>query len=377
MYRPLAKLIILFLTTLTLTGCFGTRTYSTQKELIIKNEIYEQSELLKNNPVNYIINTPANKKFMGIPIKKILYESAHPKPKKQFEDWINKKIKRKKRWEKLLSKKQIIALKKYNINFNNWLKNTGEPPAVLDTFKINSSKKRIQQYYKNLGYYNVKVSSDPFYKKTKKVVIKYIIYPGKQYEIESIKTNIDSEKINEIYNSNAKDSEIKKGDVFEINKFEKERERLFTLFRNNGIYNFQQNSIQFTAAIDSTGKDFKIPVTIEIQDLQQRVNEVSSKIPYQSFNIKEIEVFIENLNSKINSTQYTDSLKFNNVTLFSKGKLRYRPQAITSGIAIKKNQPYSDLNRTLTYRYFTNLKNFKYPSINYSLIPKIDNQLKV
>ena len=48
MYRPLAKLIILFLTTLTLIGCSGTRTYSSQKDLIIKNEIYEQSELLKN-----------------------------------------------------------------------------------------------------------------------------------------------------------------------------------------------------------------------------------------------------------------------------------------------------------------------------------------
>ena len=90
MYRSLAKLIILFLTTLILIGCSGTKMYRTQKELIIKNEIYEQSELLKNNPVNYIINTPANKRFMGIPIKKILYENAHPKPKKQFETQIFK-----------------------------------------------------------------------------------------------------------------------------------------------------------------------------------------------------------------------------------------------------------------------------------------------
>jgi len=73
-----------------------------------------------------------------------------------------------------------------------------------------------------------------------------------------------------------------KGDAFEINKFENERERLFTLFRNNGIYNFQQNSIQFTAAIDSTGKDLKIPVTIEIQDPQQRINDLSTKIPYKT-----------------------------------------------------------------------------------------------
>jgi len=375
-FRPLAKLIILFITTSTHIGCSGTKAYRSQKELIIKNEIYQNSELLKNHPLNYIINTPANKKFMGIPIKKIIYESAHPQPKKQFENWLNKKTKRKKRLEKLISSKQIIALKNYNINFNNWLKNTGEPPAILDTLKINSSKKRIQQYYKNLGYYDVKVVINPIHDKTKKVVLKYLIYPGKQYEIESINTNINSKKITEIYNANVKFSEIKKGDVFEINKFEKERDRLFNLFRNNGIYNFQQNSIQFTAAIDSTGKDSKIPVTIEIQDLQKRISEVFTKIQYKSFNVNEIEVFIDNLNSKINSNQYNDSLKFDNITLFSKGKLRYRPQAITSGIAIKKNQPYSDLDRTLTYRYFTNLKNFKYPSINYSLIPQKDDQLK-
>ena len=56
--------------------------------------------------------------------------------------------------------------------------------------------------------------------------------------------------------------------------------------------------------------------------------------------------------------------------------MKYRPQAITSGIAIKNDQPYSDLDRTLTYRYFTNLKNFKYPSINYSLIPEKEDELK-
>ena len=376
MYRPLAKLIILFLTILTLSGCSGTKAYRTQKELITRNEVYEESELLKNNPVNFIITTPANKKFLGIPIKKIIYESAHPQPKEQFKAWLNKKINRKKRLGKFLSKKQFTALEKYSINFNNWLRNTGEPPAILDTIKINSSKKRIQQYYKNLGYYNVAVNHEIFYEKTKKVVLKYKIHPNRQFEIDSIKTNIDSEQISKIYVSNNGNSEINKGDIFEINKFEKERERLFNLFRNNGFYNFQLNSIQFTAEIDSTGKDKKIPITIEIQDIQKRVNGVSTKVPYKSFNVKEIEVFIDNLNSKTNTTQYTDSISFDSISIFSKGKLKYHPESITSGIAIKKNQPYSDLDRTLTYRYYSNLKNFKYPSINYSLINKEDEQLK-
>jgi outer membrane protein assembly factor BamA len=246
----------------------------------------------------------------------------------------------------------------------------------LDTNAINTSKKRIQQYYKNLGYYNVIVDHDTIHTKPKKVVLQYQISQNKKYEIDSIKTKIDSPQIEKIYTSNTAAAIFKQGDAFEINKFEKERERLFTLFRNNGVFNFQQNSIQFKAAIDSTGQDLKIPVIIEIQNPQQLVNEISTTVPYQTYTINEIEVFVDDFNAGINIDQFTDSIQHKDITLFSKGKLKYRPQAITSGIAIKKNQPYSDLDRTLTYRYYTNLKNFKYPSINYSLIPEKEDQLK-
>lgn len=376
MFRPQAKLTILFLTGLTLFGCSGTRAYRTQQVLIDKNEVYQESQLLKNDPVNFIITTPTNKKFLGIPIKKMLYESAHPEPQKKFEKWLAKKEKRKKRLEKWFSPKQVSALENYSVKFNEWLKKNGEPPAVLDTNAINTSKKRIQQYYKNLGYYNVIVEHYTTHIKPKKVVLQYQIYPDKQYEIDSIKTQIDSPQIDKIYTSNTAGAIFKQGDAFEINKFEKERERLFTLFRNNGVYNFQQNSIQFIAAIDSTGQDLKIPVTIEIQNPQQLVNQISTTVPYQTYTINKIEVFVDDFNVGTNIDQFTDSIQYKDITLYSKGKLKYRPKAITSGIAIKKNKPYSDLDRTLTYRYFTNLKNFKYPNINYSLISEKEDQLK-
>ena len=376
MLSPRAKLTILFLTVLTLYGCSGTRAFRTRQVLIEKNEVYRESQLLKNDPVNFIITTTANKKFLGIPIKKMIYESAYPEPQKKFEIWLTKKEKRKKHLERWFSPKQVSALKNYSVKLNKWLKNNGEPPAVLDTNAINISKKRIQQYYKNLGYYNVIVDHDTIHTKPKKVVLQYQISQNKKYEIDSIKTKIDSPQIEKIYTSNAAAAIFKQGDAFEINKFEKERERLFTLFRNNGVFNFQQNSIQFKAAIDSTGQDLKIPVIIEIQNPQQLVNEISTTVPYQTYTINEIEVFVDDFNAGINIDQFTDSIQYKDITLFSKGKLKYRPQAITSGIAIKKNQPYSDLDRMLTYRYYTNLKNFKYPSINYSLIPEKEDQLK-
>ena len=375
MYRLLTNLIILCITSLTLGGCSGTRAFKNQKPIIDKNEIYEDNRLLNNDPVNLIITTPSNKKFLGISLARFLYETAHPDSKGHFDLWLNKKTKRRKRLEKWISKKQISALANYGEKFNNWLRRTGEPPAVLDSLTLEKSKKRIVQYYKNLGYYDVEVTTESQPINEDRLLLKYLIQPYKKYLIDSITATIESPELARLYDENIKDQIIKEGDAFEINRFEEERERLFLLFRNKGVFNFQQNSIQFTAAIDSTGKDLKIPVNIRIEDIQQRINDSLVKIPYKQYKIQNVSVFIDNLDIQNNLSQYTDSLNLTRLTFYSKGKLKYRPNAIKAGIAIKKDSFYSDENRNLTYRYFTNLKNFKYPSINYDQIPNQENAL--
>ena len=376
MYRLFAKLIILYVTTLTLGGCSGTQSFKNKNFIIDRVEVYEENNLLKNNPVNFIITTSPNKKIFGIPIGKILYETSHPEPKKQFENWLDKKKKRRKNLEKWISKKQINALSNYGVKFNEWLKKTGEPASLLDTTAILNSKKRIIRYYKNLGYYDVEVNTKNQLINKNKFILKYQISPKSKYFIDTLTASIESSELESIYIENQRDQIIKEGDPFEINKFEEERERLFLLFRNKGIYNFQQNSIQFTAAIDSSGQDLKIPVNIRIENIQQRINDTLVKIPYSKFVIKDVAVYINNINLEDKLSQYSDSIFYDNLNLFSKGKLKYRPKTITSGISIKKGELYSDKNRNLTYRYFTNLKNFKYPSINYKLIPGEEDALR-
>ena len=376
MYRSLAKLIILCISILILSGCSGTRAFKTNKSIVDRIEIYEEDRLLKKNPVNFIIKTSTNKKFLGIPVGKILYETSHPEPKIQFENWVNKKKNRRKRLEKWISKKQIIALSDYSEKFNKWLQKTGEAPAFIDSITVKDSKKRILQYYKNLGYYDVSVKTETQQISDKKILLKYLINPKSRYLIDSISSSIESSDLKNIYSKNKKNQKIKEGAPFEIEKFEEERERLFLLFRNNGIYNFQQNSIQFTAAIDSTGQDLKIPVKIQIDNIQQRIGDTLIKIPYTQFKVKDVVVFVDNIDFEDNLNQYSDSIFYGNFNLFSKGKLKFNPKTITSGISIKKGELYSDEDRNLTYRYFTNLKNFKYPSINYSLISEEENALR-
>ena len=63
-----------------------------------------------------------------------------------------------------------------------------------------------------------------------------------------------------------------------------------------------------------------------------------------------------------------DSINYNDFSLFFKGKLKYKPKALEEVIFIKKGKAYSDLERSQTYRYISNLRNFKYPSITYNII---------
>jgi ABC-type oligopeptide transport system substrate-binding subunit len=70
-YSSQAKLLILFLTTLVLSGCYSTKALQNQPVEIEKNEVYLDAKLVKNTPVNFIITTPVNKKFAGIPVKRI------------------------------------------------------------------------------------------------------------------------------------------------------------------------------------------------------------------------------------------------------------------------------------------------------------------
>ncbi len=359
------NLVKLFFISLFLKSCSAIRI--NDKIIIDKNEVYENNRLLSNSPVNLIITTPSNKKFIGIPIGKILYESASPDPNDKFNYWLQKKEKRRKNLQKIISNKQINALKNYSLKFNNWLKKTGEPPALLKKTDIEVSKKRIIKYYKNLGYYDVTVGIDSQRIKENKIILKYKIIPNQKYLIDSITAEIESQELKTLYNGNIKDQIIIKGEPFEINKFEQERERLFLLFKNNGIYNFQQNSIQFTAAIDSSGNDINIPVKIKIENIKKRVNDSLKKIPYKKYKIKEVLVFVDDLKNE--SAKYYDSIYYNDFKIYSKGKLKFRPKAITSGINVKKEKFYSDEDRNLTFRYFNNLKNFKYPSINYELSP--------
>ena len=157
----------------------------------------------------------------------------------------------------------------------------------------NCFKIKLQQFYKNQGYFDTEVKSNIKFSDNRKASVQYFIETGKQYIIDTVNKKISSPALDSLYELSKSESLIQKGYPFEINRFEAERSRLIKIFRNNGVYNFQQNSIKYTASIDSSGVDNKIPVIIEISDLQKRENDTLRNIPYFVHPVSKINVYLD------------------------------------------------------------------------------------
>ena len=363
-----SKLAIIFIMLIIISGCVGAKKIAGDSYLLEKNIIFKNNQELPNDPIKFLLVDKPNKKILGIPVKRNIYSLAGSNSDSLFNEWLGRKENRKKRLNNLLSPKQVRELGRYKSKLNNWLKNSGEAPVFLDSSSIRKNVNRLKQFYTNKGYFDTKVFSKNSLGIDRKAEVKYFIEPGKQYTIDSITKKINSSALDSLYESSLTESLIQKGYPFEIDRFEAERSRLINLFRNKGVYNFQQNSIQFTAAIDSSGADTKIPVTIEINDLQKRENDTLINFQYRIHPVSKINIYIDTPGQLGQLSSFMDSINHNDFSLFFKGKLKYKPKALEEVIFIKKGEAYSDLERSQTYRYISNLRNFKYPSITYNII---------
>ena len=174
--------------------------------------------------------------------------------------------------------------------------------------------------------------------------------------IDSITVNIESKDLDSLYKANISQSQIKKGEFFTIDKLILERDRLIKLFKNNGIYNFQQRSINYQVLIDSTGNLKKIPIILNVKNIDQETD-------YQVKKIDNINIFVESLDELSDIDSYTDSINYNGINIFSKGKLNYYAKSLIEPIFFNISDYYSEENKILTSRFFSNLGNFKYPRI--------------
>ena len=300
--------------------------------------------------------------FLSFPLKLHIYNLARPNIDSIIDANILSDSSKVERRIALLSKKQFdkqIASKR---NFNSWLKRTGEAPVILDEKKTNKTTVELNKYYISKGWFDSEVSYEVEKDSTKRAKVTYNVTKNDPYILDSISPSIKSALIDSLYPTIKKASLLKKGDQYDEQNYEEERDRINTYLRNSGFYYFGQDNISFVLDTIGTGK--KINTDIIISNRVVRFEDSSTVAPFKIYKIKEVNIFTDD-NFQNRFQPITDTTYYKDFNLYSKDKLRFRPKALTDAVFISKGDTYSDLARSRTTRYLNDLQMFRYPSIEY------------
>ncbi|WP_417873185.1 BamA/TamA family outer membrane protein [Xanthomarina gelatinilytica] len=357
-----SKIVLFIVITGFLYSCNSVKRVPEDKHLLVENSIYVNGKKNNTERINNLLFQQRNKKIINIPLRLYIYNAARPNIDSIVNANIDSKPKKRKRLERFLSKKQLDKYIEARIGFNNWLKTTGEAPVIVNKEKIEKSEKQLEAYYFNNGWFNVDATSKTDTLENKKATVSYFVKTGKPYIIDSLTTKIASPVVDSIYKVSEKQSFIKKNEQYRTATFTNEKDRITKDLRNSGVYHFSQDYVYFD--MDTINTNNKVQVELQILNRSVRTEDSTYKEPFKIYKIKEVNVFTD-FSYENKDLEIVDSTNFKNFNLYSFGKMRFKPKAITDAIFITPGDVFRDKDRSNTYRHINNLQTFKHPSIDY------------
>lgn len=371
MWRPLrtkksyAKISLLLLAVV-ITSCNTLKRVENDELLIHKNLIIVDSVKVNNEAIETLILQKENTKVLGYPVRLNIYNWAKKNPDSSYQAWLHRKPNREKRLANILSQKQVDRLgESYLVKgLSETLKSIGEPPAILDTSLTRRSVERLGAYYRSKGYFNnnTHYEIDSLNKK-QRAAVKYKLTLGKPFMIDTVSRRIASTALDSIYQLHSEGSLVQKGNQIDLEDFSGERERLTNLFRNTGIYNFQESSIYFNFLGDTTklANDQLISAELNIDNLKTRDDGGETTKEYKVFAFDKVNIYTDFMYDERDKEQ--QFIRHKGYSIYYRGKLRFKPETLTDAIFFEKDSVYRNIDKLRTYRRINDLNVFRYPTI--------------
>ncbi|KAF2515936.1 translocation and assembly module lipoprotein TamL [Flavobacterium foetidum] len=360
------KITAFILMAILICACNAVKRVPDGKNLLVKNNILVNGKPTNDEKADNQMYQKPNGTLLGYRLRLNLYNLANLNPDSTYQAKFKNKPGKYERMSKIYSAKQVDRLGQsfYYKGIHEFLKNTGEPPVIIDTSKTKKSLLRLKYYYFNNGFFDVKTDYTIDSVGNKKAQINYNITTGPGYIIDTISTKILSPALDSLYKTNTEPSFVKSGNQYKTSDFEEEKNRITTYFRNHGAYFFQPTYVTFD--IDTIGKKNKANVTLVINNNNIQERDSSRTEPFKLYTISDVNIYTDY--SAANAKKKpSDSTTYNNFNLYSFKELKYKPRAITDAIFISKGSTFADFRTTLSSRYLNNLKIFNYPSIQYEV----------
>ena len=359
-----SKILFIILIFGFLTSCNSIKRVPKNAHLLTKTTIKVNDKNEESEAVTNLIHQKPNSSipYINFKTRLYLYNWARPNLDSILKARVKNNPKRTARQTRFLSKKQFNQGQRMKLGFNKWLKETGEAPVIVNDSLSKKTAKRLEDYYWNNGWLDVKTDFETIRNDNQRASVTYKVITGEPYIIDSLSTNIETPVIDSLYQNSLSESLIKPNKQYKTNDGLAERDRITDMLRNSGVYHFSQDNILFK--MDSIGKTKKINIELYISEKPIRKEDTTLYEPFKIYKVKDVNIYTNNA-FEDKDIPIKDTTFYNGYNIYSKEKLRFNSKMLTDAVFIKPKALFRDKNKSLTSRRISNLKTFKYPKIEY------------
>lgn len=242
---------------------------------------------------------------------------------------------------------------------NDLFKRIGEEPVIFNELLMQRTNSQLKQYFRNKGYYKAKVENKLNLKeKRKKINVKYLVTPGEPYKIGKIGINISDSTLRSIFLTDTTTRLIAAGQLLDVDILNKEINRVTSLFKNNGYYDFGKEQIYFIA--DTSYFTGAVDLEMYIDELYGARGE------YYIDNITINQASDINTLSRGGEGQVVgDTTHMDGYCIISNKLYNYKPDLFVKHISIKEGNLYKLDDVKNTFDELSGLNQFKYVNIGF------------
>ena len=281
---------------------------------------------------------------------------------------------------------------------NRVLRSGGEPPVIYDSTMVEKTVDDFTRLLNNKGYVHAEVTSE-VKKYSDKVKVQYNIKAGEPYRITNYaidipdsvfvgnhplgylrrggRTRADSTAF-DLNTSLLRNSLVKKNSVFDLTMLDDERDRVSSIFRRFGYYDFNKEFIGFVA--DTTVGINKVDLDLTVYPFMERnENGEVLDIPHRQYTIKEVNIYLDyNPVEDVDLSRYapTDTIMRNNGNYkiyYGKRGNYIKPHVVLNNCYIIPGMLYNENATTTTYNSLSQLHILRNVNIRYETFTENDS----
>lgn len=354
---PVALLVLLVLMA---SACSPTRKLQDGEYLLVNNRIENDSKQVSRNDLERFVRQRPNRKIIG-------FYRFHL----QVFNLVNQ--------DKLDARAEVLEGRNAERNrkrsargkepkerrrsFWEWLRDVGEEPVIFDQLMANKSSEQLSIFLQNKGHFRAVVTdSVALNPKRKMAQTYYRVQSGPSYSVKNMNYEIKDAAIARLVRpETGRNRTVRAGMNYDVERFQKERERIDRILKSNGYYAFADEYVRFKA--DTNIGDHQVDMTLTIEDPVRRDTLRVQSTEHQTYSIRNIYV-VSDYDPKSPHVS-KDTLYYNGIYFISNGRPQHRPEMLYDKLFFSEGDLFRVRRSELTYQYLSGLRAFRMINVTF------------